>query len=237
VLTQVWIDSRILATLSNWLESKGKHPRYLSEVVRQPLSTLVEFLVESGEIEMADNTMDSREMLQRKYHVKLNAGNRGYKNMQHNALLSSMKQGRMPVNIGNDLVSAKANTYVKSERDIALDEGWAEFKRQEREERSKAFKEQVAQLPVDEKGNVIVKHHYNNDYTERDRLRDLAIREKEKADALLAKVDNKNKIPSTAHRPLTDAELDERERKRAEKDAKEKAAMDAMTFNPPGSAA
>ena len=44
VLVQVWVDSRVLATLCGWLDDKGTYTRYMSQVVRRPLEVLVDLL-------------------------------------------------------------------------------------------------------------------------------------------------------------------------------------------------
>jgi len=91
-LVQVWIDSRVLATLSAWLDKVGNLTRFLSEVVKVPLSVLVQHLVEEGEIDMIDDTMEARTMLRRKYRVNLNPEDRGRKNLLHNIVLSDRRK-------------------------------------------------------------------------------------------------------------------------------------------------
>jgi hypothetical protein len=63
VLVQVWIDSRILATLANWLEKNGDYPRFMSEVVRIPLEVIVETVTNNGSVNMIENTVEARNML------------------------------------------------------------------------------------------------------------------------------------------------------------------------------
>lgn len=97
VLTQVWIDSRLLATLSKWLEKEGNYPRYLSEIVKIPLEILVRHLINLGEIDMIDDTSVARDMLRKKYRVKLNPRGRdskviGGRNVLHNQMLSENRK-------------------------------------------------------------------------------------------------------------------------------------------------
>lgn len=92
VLTQVWIDARVLATLSEWLDGSGQVTRFMSEVVKIPLAVLVEHLTESGEAEMIDDTVVARDMLVRKYRVNLNPDERGGKNILHNIQLSDRRK-------------------------------------------------------------------------------------------------------------------------------------------------
>ena len=88
VMVQVWLDSRLLATLSNWLEELDDYPRFMSEVVRRPLEILVEHLISEGKLSMIDNTATARRMLQGKYRINLNKDGRGKKNVMHNLILS-----------------------------------------------------------------------------------------------------------------------------------------------------
>jgi len=98
VLTQVWVDGRILATLSRWLEKNDYYPRSMSEVVREPLRILVETLVDNGHIEMVEDTIEAREHLQRRFRVDLSRGGRGIRNQLHNQILS---EERKELNINN----------------------------------------------------------------------------------------------------------------------------------------
>lgn len=93
VLTQAYVDSRVLATLCLWLERTGLIPRSLSDVARRPLELLFEHLVETDSIEPIDDTAQARELLQSRFRVGLNRGGRGLKNVMHNTVLSSMRQG------------------------------------------------------------------------------------------------------------------------------------------------
>jgi hypothetical protein len=92
MLTQTWVDSRVLATLSKWLIDNGYYPRSLSDVARRPLEILVEFLSESGKVEMVQTTHEAREHLSNRYRVNLNRGGRGQKNVLHNQILSDKRE-------------------------------------------------------------------------------------------------------------------------------------------------
>jgi hypothetical protein len=92
VLVQVWVDSRVLATLMQWLDDQGTYPSYMSQVVRRPLEVLTEVLVEGGDAKLIDNTVEAREMLQRRFKVDLSRGGRGTKNTMHNVTLSIRRE-------------------------------------------------------------------------------------------------------------------------------------------------
>lgn len=92
-LVQVWVDSRVLATLSNWLDSEGMVTRYLSEVVKGSLQILCDHLEDSGAVSLVDDTTTARTLLERKYRVNLNPEGRGKRNVLHNIILSQKRQG------------------------------------------------------------------------------------------------------------------------------------------------
>ena len=48
-LVQVWVDSRELATISEWLDKGNYHMRFLSEVVKEGLSILYENIVNNND--------------------------------------------------------------------------------------------------------------------------------------------------------------------------------------------
>lgn len=107
-LVQVWMDSRELATISEWLDKTGSYTRFLSEVVKDGLHILCEELVNDGEITMIEDTLEARGMLEAKYRVCLNPktsktsnvtgrrdSRRGEKNVLHNIVLSERIRERM----------------------------------------------------------------------------------------------------------------------------------------------
>lgn len=87
-LVQVWVDSRELATISEWLDKGNYHTRFLSEVVKEGLSILCENIVNNNEIEMIEDTAEARMLLEEKYNINLNPNGRGEKNVYHNQILS-----------------------------------------------------------------------------------------------------------------------------------------------------
>ena len=113
-LVQAWLDSRVIATLSIWLEQNGMNPRFMSDVVRDSLKTVCDFAVKHGMVEMVEDTDDARGMLERRYRCNLNPQGRGLKNLMHNRLLSSMrlKSDDMPV---EPLVSSQPDAMVPME--------------------------------------------------------------------------------------------------------------------------
>lgn len=95
VLVQVWIDSRVLATLSCWLDESGERTRFMSEVMKESLKILCEHLVNNGLVKMMEHTAHARAMLERKYGTNLNPGRKGLKNALHNTVLSDRRGGEM----------------------------------------------------------------------------------------------------------------------------------------------
>lgn len=97
VLVQVWLESRELATFSLWLDSIGCRTRFLSEVVRESLKLLMGDLIESGEVNMIEDTAEARELLEGIYRVNLNRGDKGKKNALHNLVLSDRIASRKTI--------------------------------------------------------------------------------------------------------------------------------------------
>ena len=94
VLVQVWVDSRVLATLTRWLEREGTYPRFMSEVVRIPLEMMAKYAVDVDGADMVEDTGEARTLLERRFHINLNRGGRGGKNILHNQVLSErIKEG------------------------------------------------------------------------------------------------------------------------------------------------
>jgi hypothetical protein len=91
VLVQVWVDSRVLATIVRWMDSKGNYPRFMSQGVRRPLEVLTGFLVDNEEVEMVEDTDEARNILTRRFNIDLNRGGRGTKNITHNLALSDRR--------------------------------------------------------------------------------------------------------------------------------------------------
>ena len=129
VLVQVWVDSRVLATLMHWLDAQGTYPAYMSQVVRRPLEVLTDVLVNGGDATLIDNTVEAREMLQRRFKVDLSRGGRGEKNKIHNITLSmrredlaeSLSKQRMVYDINRPL---RTTTVVRPEESIEQSESY-----------------------------------------------------------------------------------------------------------------
>lgn len=90
---QVWMESRYLATLSEWLD-KSERTRRLSEVVQKGIEILVDHLVMSDQIKMVDDSVAARDMLVYKYGIKIRDtyGARGRNNRIHNAVLTERRR-------------------------------------------------------------------------------------------------------------------------------------------------
>jgi len=113
---QVWLDSRYVATLSEWLDMNRK-TRHLSSVIQDSLSILVEHLISTGEIEMVENTVSARGLLEWKYGVKLNQGKRGVKNVQHNQTLTERRR-LLKGSVDPDIEPEGINSRISGELDV-----------------------------------------------------------------------------------------------------------------------
>lgn len=146
VMVQVWIDARILATLTRWMEGAAEYPRFMSEIVRRPLEVMVESLVEHGEVEIVDDTAEARAMLERRYRVVLNKGGRGGKNILHNQVLSSqrgelserLRRERRSV---DDVVEPQhtVRTQMRGSEEVTSEEEYQEIRLKIQRERHEEF--------------------------------------------------------------------------------------------------
>jgi hypothetical protein len=103
VLVQVWVDSRVLATLCRWLDGLGLYSRFMSQVVRRPLEVVAETLVKNGEVEIVEDTGSARMMLEGRFGLVLNRGGRGTNNVMHNITLSA-RRGELEERVKKDKV-------------------------------------------------------------------------------------------------------------------------------------
>jgi len=126
VLAQTWIDSRVLATLSVWLEKNGYFPKSLSDIVRTPLEMLMEFLVNNKDVEVVEDTNNAREILQNRYRVMLNKGGRGGKNILHNQVLSERRH-ELGESIRRQEVVSDANKPIEEKKKVVSDEKMKEL--------------------------------------------------------------------------------------------------------------
>ena len=140
VLVQVWVDSRVLATLCGWLDEKGTYARYMSQVVRRPLEVLVDLLANSGDATLIDNTVEARNLLEKRFGIDLNRGGRGTKNAMHNIELSIRREDlsevlqredrvydvRRPLRSQNPTIAAKVEEARRRYRELYPDENGIE---------------------------------------------------------------------------------------------------------------
>jgi len=92
---QAWMDSRYLATLSEWLDRDiYNRTRRLSEIIQLGIQSLVDHLIKCGEVEMVDDSVDAQEMLKIKYGIVIREGYgaRGRNNRTHNAVLTEQRR-------------------------------------------------------------------------------------------------------------------------------------------------
>ena len=125
---QVALESRLLAQLTIWMESKGIQPKFLSQVVRTSLEYLLEVLQEVGDVRGDISTDEARQVLTSRFDVNLNNKGRGFKNLLHNQMVSEAVRGLKVNNprpapssdgLGDEMLSiAKAELRkIKEEKD------------------------------------------------------------------------------------------------------------------------
>ena len=246
VNAQAWVDSRILATLSDWLDRGGNHTRFMSEVIQKSLKVFQEYLVNIGEVNLVDDTGTARQMLETKYRVNLNPGERGRKNEMHNRMLCE-RLGKDSRGLGNgsEKVNLSINNRVDdSEKSDAMKamEDWEESERKRKiEEAKEQSRQAIASFGTDENGIVQVPTHGRGDYTEADKLRDERLKRKEEQAKTLKqcesiKEESEKKVRESAKikanddmiAPMSQDELDRREEERKARDKAERDAFNSV---------
>lgn len=149
---QCWVDSRVLATISNWLDMEGRVTRFLSEVVKDGLQILCDNLVEKQLVELVDDTKDARNLLSLKYRVNLNPKGRGMRNLRHNLVLSERRKklgliksdfrGVSKVDV-NSPMRVRSGSLDDEERRRKVDEALEIYRKIEEEEMKKSLEKQV----------------------------------------------------------------------------------------------
>ena len=143
VLVQVWMDSRVLATISQWLDTERNYTRFLSEVVKSAMQILCNHIVETEVVKMIDDTVDARTLLEAKYRVNLNPEGRGLKNKLHNITLSERRKelgDRIKVDSRVDTVYDSAS---ESGSHFTTDEEWKRIQDRIKEEDEKERKAEL----------------------------------------------------------------------------------------------
>lgn len=113
VVTQAWIDSRILATLAMWMESNNCPAKSFSDLCRRPLELLVEILTSNGNAELVDDTARARNYLETRFRIKLNRNEKGTKNVLHNQILTSQRK-----DLGETMISHMSSRNRTTDADI-----------------------------------------------------------------------------------------------------------------------
>ena len=170
-MVQVWMDSRVLATISIWLDREGMSTRFMSEVVRDGLKVFVDYLVDVGEVEMVDDTEDARDMLERKYRIDLNPNGRGLKNALHNKLLCEDRKGLRDSiegrrGVADVRIPAKRERVKGIDLDIAVKIYEAKRKQDMEDARQLEWNRFKANADIDENGIVQNVGEDNNRVTE-----------------------------------------------------------------------
>lgn len=95
-LVQVWIDARKLATVCQWMEKYGVNMRFMSDITKELFDIVVKQLVESGEVKMVEFSSSAHDYLKFKFNKSsLNPGERGKRNILHNAVLDDRRKSHM----------------------------------------------------------------------------------------------------------------------------------------------
>ena len=238
VMVQVWMDSRVLATLCKWLENEGEYPRFLSHIVRMPLEMLADNLVENEKVEMVEDTLTARILLEGRFHVKLNKGRKGTKNLMHNVVLSSRR--------GTDQGEIRRVDYSKPEEEEPRREGreeanarWRKEQAREKQERKDAIERETKKainsgLVVDNNGALVTDDIVTTDNPSKGRVSPEEMTRLLEIDARLTKGENIEDIQEetvTVKEGMNDEEYEAKLKEIAKRD-KERLELENAPFDP-----
>jgi len=179
-LVQVWLDARKIVMLDNWLNKNSIYTRYMSEIVREILDVVVDQLLEAGEVEKVEFSVEATDWLKAKFNkASLNPGNRGKRNIMHNLTLDERRKSKMG---SSDRVGTMGEfeDVRKSKRSPeatkAIYDCWDQSQEENRKaERERIKKEIEERLTFDSSGIAKVrKEGLGKPYTKEDRLREIA---------------------------------------------------------------
>lgn len=148
VFVQVWIQSRYLAILDQWLEDGGIRNKYMAGIVNKTIEQVINSLMESGEIKNLLTCQGARDYLEFKFNTKLNIANRGKKNILHNLHLDSR-------NSRNQDVSVNYKPAISDEEWERIQERIKEEDEKERINQKKKIGEKLDKLLKDNNGGII----------------------------------------------------------------------------------
>ena len=133
-----WVDSRLIAMLSNWLDSEEIRTAHMSEVIKISLEELVNILIENNKTRKIELCQEARDILEFKYRATLNPGNRGRRNLLHNLQLDARRMER-----GSGLGFMKESDLQGVDyKPIISDEEWDRAQERIKEEEKKEAREQ-----------------------------------------------------------------------------------------------
>ncbi len=132
VLVQVWVQSRYLVALDQWLDHGGVNLRHLSDIINESIEQIIKSLLDNEEISSLMACQNARDFLQFKYRISLD-GNRGQRNALHNLHLDSKIKPRK--NEWED--NGSFNEY----RSIGSDEEWEKGREMAEKDRAKVTME------------------------------------------------------------------------------------------------
>lgn len=165
VPVQAWVDSRDIATLSEWLDMKGR-TKYLSEVVQEGLRILVNHLVETRVINKVESTAKARELIEWKYRINLGRSKRGRRNALHNQVLTDrLSRGEIESKckdedlelvgeIGGE-VSEKDKHLLSREKQEELLDIYKKLEQEEMEEAKQRDLEKIKEMNLPREGELV----------------------------------------------------------------------------------
>ena len=243
------IDIMALAEMAIYWESIGKGVKTMSQLVNWSVDLCSQILRANDKVREVDSLFDAHNILIDRGLYQSKVMERGRKKFIKGRQLENLRlEGVYPESGGvegrREYVSLHNRHSLQSAPEMfnkplnsKYNEMHKEMDKLEKEKAQKIRDENkklMDELLVDDQGRFVIEPHGRGNYTEADRLRDEQ-RKKYKVDPNVLvkeceKIVEDSVNVNRSYRPLTDNELDERDRKRMEKERLEKEALDAMVY-------
>lgn len=150
---QVWLDSRKVAMISNWLDEEGRQTVYISEVVRECVDIVADHLIEKGWVKKIETVQVARDLLSAKYRTRFRK--KGVRNRLHNSVLDDRRINSIYNASDQQYMKGVSNIEEMTTGNISIDvikEAYKKAKEYGEEEKKKAIDKENSRVQYDENG-------------------------------------------------------------------------------------
>ena len=239
------IDIRALAEMILYWEREGRGIKTMSQLVNWSVDLCSQVLELNGLLPgKIDTLLEANNVLVSRGLYQAGVMKRGRKKLIRGRQLENYRLEGVDVKFGNEGrreydVAHNSNSVIPAPDSNGLGDGTSNVLSQEELDKivslhrkmdadrvTKEAKDSVAHIEFDENDMAIVQSTGNNDYTEKDRLKDEDEQARERSKRLLKEAKDIVKKGDDRIARLDDEQFEEKERKRLEREKREKDAFD-----------